>query len=432
MTRGGFLRRTTSTPLLVVALIMLATQSTTAVSQTCEDGDPTHAATLIERIRYSCEKGESLYSADLYGYSVVAGEKAKSALKTLADWPGGGMPAGSCYQWEGPAKIALAKLGDEQYRGGLRLEEVSFIADDHSLLALIEFLIAHANDPEMVQDFGDYSTDYRDSILHSIDTIRRRRRVPDLPMAGYSSEGIAQWKGYLEKHRSQQLTFPVYPNVSDPYLQCLARRVDWGYPDAILAIAAKGGPAAIPILRQFPQPWKQEAMGFATYAPFNPHWSDIQGNLQVALAQLGDKEMFDQIVAGLQGWAAYYSVRKLEFIGGRRAVDALIAALDVPEDALRKDQARECENSPSCFRNVQEAYRPIWGTVPYSSQVDRETCATESFHACVLGVLGLMVKNPPHLDRTQATAQDIQIWKDWWQKNKSRAEFVVKPEQPFE
>ena len=50
------------------------------------------------------------------------------------------------------------------------------------------------------------------------------------------------------------------------------------------------------------------------------HWSLIQGNVQVALAQLGDQEMFDRIVSELGGAFAYESVRKLEFLGGKPAV----------------------------------------------------------------------------------------------------------------
>lgn len=41
-------------------------------------------------------------------------------------------------------------------------------------------------------------------------------------------------------------------------------------------------------------------------------WASIQGNTQVAMAQLDDQEMFDQIVSELSNKTAYEAVRKLE------------------------------------------------------------------------------------------------------------------------
>ena len=118
------------------------------------------------------------------------------------------------------ARIALAKLGDQNYRDALDeamrgsrirhlpLGDLGVVGDDRALRTLIEYLVAHANDPAMYQDFGDYGSDTRDG-LPEIDTIRHRRRVPGLPSANYSPAGVAQWKQYLERHKDVQLTFPV-------------------------------------------------------------------------------------------------------------------------------------------------------------------------------------------------------------------------------
>jgi len=172
-------------------------------------------------------------------------------------------------------RVALAKLGAKRYRGALDeamqdpqnrfppLVELGLVEDDRALRTLIEYLIGHANDPVLYHDFGDYGSDTREELLQEIDTIRHRRRVPGLPVANYSPVGVAQWKEYLERQKDVQLSFPVYPNVSDPYLKCLARKVEWGYPDAILAIAALGREAAQPILHEFPRPSAGSPMGFA-------------------------------------------------------------------------------------------------------------------------------------------------------------------------
>jgi len=404
----------------------------TAIAQTCEDDNPAHAAALIDQIRFSCERYDIPYSSDVYGLAAVADKEAVPALHKLAAWPTDKGPGQRCAPWVNAARIAMAKMGDEEYRAGLNRDEASFIADDRALTTLIEFLVAHAKDQAMYIDFGDYGSDYRDALLYEIDLIRRRRRVPDLPLADYSDGGIAQWKAYLEKSKDQQMTFPVYPDVGDPYLQCLARRVDWGFPDAILAIAANGGDAVLPTLRKFPRPWKPEMMGYAVYAPFNPNQTTIQGNLQVALAQLGDAEMFQQIVAELSGGTAYQSVRKLEYLGGKRAVDALVKALDVSEDAVQKARAKECGDRTYCYPNVQVQWRQIWTSKPDGKEIESELCERMSFHSCVVGVLGYMVKNPPLAPRATASPDNIQKWKEWWAKNKDHAEFVVKPAPTFE
>jgi hypothetical protein len=414
----------------VVATSILG--AATAMAQTCGDWNPARVAASIDEIRFSCEQNQMPYSADVFALASVADKQSMPALRKLADLPTDKGPGARCQGWVNAARTALAKLGDEHYRAGMRMEDTSFIGDDRALTALIEFLIAHANDPAMYQDFGDYDADERDGILADIDTIRRRRMVPDLPVADYSDAGIAQWKAYLEKHKNGQMTFPAYAEVSDPYLQCLARTVDWGFPDAILAIAAVGGDGARQTLQHFPNLGKPEAMGFAVSVPFSRRWTEIQGNLQVALAELGDEAIFEQIVAGLKGGAAYASVRKLEFIGGKRAVDALVKALDVSEEVVQKARAKECGPWTYCYPNLQQRYKPIWRTVPYNWEVDREVCATETFHECLVGALGFMVKNPPLPPGAGATADNIQQWKSWWEKNKERAEFAVRSARTFE
>jgi hypothetical protein len=416
------------------------------LSQTCKDDNPPYTAALLNRLQGYCERDEVPSTFDLYALASVAGEDAIPALRKIAAWPINSLPASRCPQWVAASRDMLAKLGDESSRSLLdaqlgkpetahnALASLSFVGDDRALLALIHYLVDHAEDPAMVQDFGDYSVDSRDELLQEIDSIRRRRLVPGLPAADYSPGGIAQWKDYLAKYEGQKLTFPVYPNVSDPYLKCLARRVEWGYPDAILAIAASGNNSAASILRQFPSPAQNALMGFVRSVPFSNlrHWSLIQGNAQVALAQLGDHEMFDRIVSELGGAFAYESVRKLEFLGGKPAVDALVNALSVPDEVVEKARAKACGQSIYCYGSGLIPYKPIWTVTPMYVEIDRETCLTERYHACLIGVLALMVKNPPLPSAAPATPENVQRWKDWWTGNKDHAIFVQRPIQPFE
>jgi hypothetical protein len=426
-----------------IAVVPIVTAPT--LSQTCEDDNPPHAAALLDRLQGYCERNEVPWTFDLYALASVAGKDAIPALRKIAAWPLDTAPGNRCQQWVAASRVALAKLGDDDSRSLLDaqlrkpesandnpLASLSFIGDDRALLALIHYLVDHAEDLDIIQDFGDYSVDRRDGLLQDIDSIRRRRRVPGLPTADYSTAGIAQWKEYLATHEGQQLTSPVYPDVSDPYLKCLARRVEWGYPDAILAIAASGNNSAASILRQFPSPTQNALMGFERSVPFNAHWSLIEGNVQVGLAQLGDREMFDRIVSELGGAFAYESVRKLEFLGGKPAVDALVNALNVSDDVVEKARTKGCGQSIYCYRGGEIPWKPIWTVTPMNVEIDREACLTERYHACLMGVLALMVKNPPLPSTAPATPENIQKWKDWWTGNKDHAIFVQRPVQPFE
>jgi hypothetical protein len=428
----------------VVAVSISSAFPNPAPAQTCEDRNPPHAVALLLRLQSYCENYDVPYSFDIYGLAAVAGDEAIPTLRKIAEWPTDTPTGIYCQQWVSAARIALAKLGDEGYRKALDgwlldpkhpdppLGDLTIVGDDDALRTLIEYLIVHANDPAMYRNFGDYGSDSREGLLRDIDSIRRRRRVPGLPSANYSPEGVAQWKDYRASHKDAQLTFPVYPNVADPYLKCLARKVDWGYPDAILAIGAFGGEAAIPILRQFPQPSAGDPLGFASaYGTLFERpglWANVQGNTQVALALLGDREMFDQIVSELSGQYAYEAVRKLEFIGGNQAVDALIISLDITEEASRKLQNLE---------TPQRAYVPIWRASPIGIQgeIEQETCTPFSSHpyqACVMGVLALMVKDPPLPANAKSSNENIGKWKDWWSKNHDHAVFVQKPDHTFE
>jgi hypothetical protein len=150
------------------------------IAQTCEDRNPAHAAALIEQIRFSCERDDVPYSATLYQLAAVADNEVIPALRKLAAWSTDKGPGARCSRWVTGARIALAKLGDEGYRAKLNRDEASFVGDDRALTELIEYLIQHAKDPGMYHNFGDYHMDARDGLLFETDTIRRRRRVPDL------------------------------------------------------------------------------------------------------------------------------------------------------------------------------------------------------------------------------------------------------------
>jgi hypothetical protein len=189
---------------------------------------------------------------------------------------------------------------------------------------------------------ADGPIDVRSLSLAEIEGIARRHVVPYLPDADYSPSGVAEWKAWIDKYKGQHLSTPVFESISDPYLQCLARRVEWGHPDAILDIATFGGASAEAILKRFPALHSGEVMGARELFPeillyengYHPGTdSEIQGNLQAALLRFGDQRVAFQVATELNSFALFSSyfpfeaIRKLRFAGGKTAVGVLVEGL---------------------------------------------------------------------------------------------------------
>ncbi len=355
------------------------------------------------------------------------------------------------------ARAALAKLGDESAYAVIKKQwaeqrvspypaNIDFIGDDWALETLIEFLIQHVNDPRMRVQFGpsDAPYDGRWGLLAQIRGIARRHIVPDFPDADYSPSGIAQWKAWLEKYKGKHLSTPVFESVSDPYLQCLARRVEWGHPDAILDIATFGGPSAEAILKRFPAPHAGEVMGARDLFPEilqnedgRPDlYSQIQGNLQAALVRFGDEKTAAQIATELNElpiYPGYYfpleAIRKLRFAGGKTAVGILIDGLGssnrMTQDAQKNFDAcvgRVIAVSQPSQEQKEAANKQCAGFVSWS---DRRT-------GFILSALAQLVKDPPMPANAPVTAESSQKWIDWWAKNRDKAIFVVPPRASYD
>ena len=90
--------------------------------------------------------------------------------------------------------------------------------------------------------------------------------------------------------------------------------------------------------------------GLRSKPSFQPPSVDDSGKPRNSARQVGDEKMFDQIVAELNGEAAYQSLRRLEYLGGKRSVDALVKALDLSADAVQKAHWKGCGNSRVAIR----------------------------------------------------------------------------------
>jgi len=395
-----------------------------------------------------------------YGHDVilvqasVAGKLAIPVLREFSSLPKHNECTSSTF--DAAARTALAKFGDEsayavikkqwvQHRAGPYPARIDFIGDDWALQTLVEFLIQHANDPRMRVRFGpsDAPYDSRNGLLAQIRGIARRHVVPDLPDADYSPSGIAQWKAWLGKYKGQHLSTPVFESVSDPYLQCLARRVEWGHPDAILDIATFGGRSAEAILKQFPAPHAGEAMGARELFPEILRNEDerpdldrqIQGNLQAALLRFGDQSIADQVATELNefpiypGYFPFEAIRKLRFAGGKTAVGILIDGLGSSNRVSHDAQ----KNFDACLGRVTPVNQPSKEQKEAAQKACAGFCSwAERRAGLILSALAEMVKNPPVPADAPPTSENSLKWKDWWVRNRDKAVFVIPPRPSYD
>ena len=170
-------------------------------------------------------------------------------------------------------------------------------------------------------------------------------------------------------------------------------------PEALLEIADRGGPEAEAILKKFPPPNKVESLG------------TVQGNLSAALAKLGDPKEF----AGITERPPINEIQELEYIGGRKAVEALIGILQTPS----QHSSAETAWLASCTQK--------YGAPSCNSAAARDDRNFQAVLTAVLTDLAHMVKDPPLPSNADPTSENIQKWRDWWARNKDTAQFVPNP-----
>jgi hypothetical protein len=299
------------------------------------------------------------------------------------------------------AQAALAKLGDrgalEELEQSLYIErerhsaidKLAFVGSDRAISALMKYLIAHEFDKSRHVDHGDYIVDPLKEIIDAMYLITFGKRVPasQLPMRDKNAlfayaPFLQELRNWYKNQNDERLSLPVYANVSNPKLKCLATMVDWGIPNAILAMAEVPDREAGTIIRQFPR-ISREGLGTT--------W----GNVDAALARLGDRKILTELAIDLKH--EYRSLRecalaKLRFAGNKAAVEAIISVLGL-------------ENQ----------------TIPIKEYPE--------YQQTILRVLARMTQNPPLKADAEPSPENIAIWKNWWAKNKQRAIFK---QQPFD
>lgn len=313
---------------LIVALLSGAP----AFGQSCPRAEP-NIAELSAKVAQAARQFRQYFPNDLdnsgpppdstiiYRASAVGGKAMIPALRRIAK---PGMDPGTV---PGEAQVALAKLGDSaafdeiahelEWRegNGYAAQKLGQVGSLEAVRVLLKYFFAHAADPDRFQSDGDYGSDSMRGVVEALASF-----VRNPPSLGGSVSGNANdWAAWWDHNKGNPLAFSFSGSLRNPFLQCLARKVDWGFPDAILDLGTAGNPEAIPALKTLTQLGDQRvrASGIET----------IRGRAQAALAKLGVGEEFQTIVRELESPGSLDAVLKMQYIGGRRAAEAMLESL---------------------------------------------------------------------------------------------------------
>lgn len=290
----------------------------------------------------------------------------------------------------GAAQISLAKLGDETAYSQLdsqlngkgdsvrAIDKLLLVNTPISVSMIMTYLDKHPG-PITIGCEIDNCYDFVPLIFNSVADV-----VENAPIKakGKYQRSEAEWRAWSK--REKPVPFSISNDLQGPYEQCLGRKVEWGFHMALIDLGATGDQRAVPQIQ------KLGTMGYpyegyiGTKAPSNFIWLR-HDYIETALAELGDAKQFDIIVANLKTSSFQTEIQKLQIIGGKNAVEALI-------------------NSNGYFNTMSGGY--------------------------FLKALSQMVQNPPLPPDAEPSVQNIRTWKEWWAKNKDSAKFVRVP--PFE
>jgi hypothetical protein len=371
------------------------------------------AQTEKEKADFIKELEKAQFFGSVLRWTAIAGP---SMIPTLRVMTRPGMAFNSI---PGEAQISLAKLGDETAlteldqelnhgdEGGNAVQKLLYVGNDRAISLLMAFLQAHISDASFTHSWGDYSTDVRSDIVRGLSQVAVEQ--PPRPQKGKFVNGYEAWLK-LWKEGKLKLVPSISADVQDPYLRCLARKVEWGFPQAIMDMANTGNPTVAPVLRTL------KTTGIPVMTDLGAgSGAEAQRREEVGLARLGDEEVFQSIRQAANDYGAAHVFDMLYLIGGKKAVDALVEALD--SNFPREPHGVWPPPAPSDKRNYASYQR---NAAKYKKETDAE----------ILNTLNAMVVDPPHL--TGSLESRKKQWQEWWAKNKDTAQFVRPPVTTYE
>jgi hypothetical protein len=356
-----------------LAAMVLALLCATHVSaQKCPHG-PIDIAALTAQMETTKDPNVILRAA------AIAGQKVVPTLRKLS------IPQAAPNTVGGAAQASLAKLGDEATYAELEIElnrkdflytvwtidKLLIVNTPRSISMIMAFLAAHPG-PITLGCEVDHCYDDVPLIFNALADVVENAPIRTNGKFTDSREDWIKWS-----KREKPIPFSLSEDFQDPYEQCLGRKVEWGFDMALVDLGAAGDQRAVPAIRQL------GTMGYpyngyvGTRAPFIWLRHDF---VETALAELGDAEEFAIIVHELHTNAFQTAALKMQIIGGKKAVSALLEASVNPDYAM--------------------------------------------FNQALFKSLSQMVQEPPLPPNADPTAENLQKWQAWWAKNKDTARFV--------
>jgi len=293
----------------------------------------------------------------------------------------------------GAAQTALAKLGDEHAFSEIvdelnanpphvfhdperAIYKLLYIANDKAIAALLDFLAAHEAQPIIAGYEVDAPYDVRSILLEGLGDI-----VENAPLQGNGDyKGtMDDWVTWWQRDHAKPAPLSIGLDFSNPHSQCLERKFDWGFPMALIDLAATGDQRLIPAIKRIAATGYPYQGYAGTRAPYIWLRHDY---VEVALAKFGDEKSLEISLRHPSPYADQAGLVKFEIVSGQRSMNALIESI---------------------------------------SQVDPRYAANTK---PLMAALSRMVQNPPLPPDAPATMENLHKWQSWWAENRSTAKFT--------
>jgi hypothetical protein len=337
----------------------------------------------------------------VYRACAIKGSELRPVLQDIAK------AGSSISSVAGAAQVCLAKLGDETSLDQLRNELISQkynqnaiyklarASTSESIAILMDYLVRYQNDSSKIINMGDTVYDPSFTIMQEME--KAVPRPPDIDLKRMSpSIQIQKWQEWWQQRKTTALFPPLekyFPG--DPYIQCLARKVEWEFPDALLDLDANGQDGMLTgVLKDLSGPESAKASAFHT----------VRGNAQTILAKHGNKQEFERIIAELNTTQYVDAIPKLLYIGNLKSAGVLVDSLDLTN-----------------FFAAHEKMSPQL----YASETNR-------YLKSVFAALAAMAQSPPVAAQAPPTKENIERWKQWWKKGQTAESLSPPPHGTFE
>jgi hypothetical protein len=159
----------------------------------------------------------------------------------------------------GAAQVSLAKLGDEEAMKELDQElngkrtfggptgamgKLLFVSNGRAIKLLTTYVAAHP-EPIIVGYEVDNPHDLRRGLIVALSNMVE---YADDRTYGKHPRSTEEWEDSWKHGKATPIPLSLSIDLRNPYLECLCRKIEWGFPMAMIDLAATGDPRVVPIL----------------------------------------------------------------------------------------------------------------------------------------------------------------------------------------